>query len=102
MSDDIEIKQSARKPIGIKYGDHKFELSGRIPPEILSARAGVSRKGLTVSQYNEEIGALVIDAFYVHVLPAEFRDVIDLEDVAAVFDAWSKKVGLGESNASES
>lgn len=96
----LNIKASKREDLVVNYGDDSFTLSGRIPTEIAAVRGQVSRKGVSKKDYEEELGAKLIDAFYELVIPQDFKAVLDLEDVGQVFEGWSKHVGLGESKAS--
>lgn len=96
--------KAARKPLKVNYGDDKFVIPTRIPLELITARDSVPRpKVLAGSQkttYQEEVSVAILAAFVEHVLPIEFRNVLDLEDVPRVFEAWAEESGWGKSSSS--
>lgn len=104
MSVDI-TPRSKRKPLKINYGEAKFVLPGRVPTEMVTASDAVPRPkvmaGSQKATYEQQVGIAVIAAFLLHVVPDDFRDVLDVEDVGQVFDAWSEHVGWGKAQTSD-
>ncbi|ARC55976.1 hypothetical protein AS850_02670 [Frondihabitans sp. 762G35] len=106
-SNAVQIKATVRQPINLEYpagsGD-VFTLTGRIPPEILTIQSGYRRpknaSKEAVENHTRELGAALIGAFFTLVIPEDFKNVLDLEDIDQVFTIWSEHVGLGESKPS--
>ncbi len=100
----LVIKAKTRKPLVVNYGDDKFTLPGRIPPEILTIQAQAKKPKNPAKEAQEdwkrEVGVALIDKFYELVVPADFKTVLDMEDLGEVFAGWSEHVGLGESKGS--
>lgn len=100
----VKIQAKAKKPLDVEYGGTVYRLPGRIPPSLLTAQAQIRRPTLTTQavkdEYQKQIGSAVLAAFYENVLPEDFQNVIDLEDIAQVFEAWSNHVELGKSHNS--
>jgi len=94
-----------RKPLKVNYGDEQFLLSTRIPLELINAQDSIPRpKVMAGSQkdaYQQQVGIAVIAAFVENVITEEFRAVLDLNDVAQVFEAWSEASGWGKSPSSD-
>lgn len=100
----LVIKAKPRTPLAIEYDGTVYTLAGRIPPEIMTIQAQ-SKKPRDPAKdvqedYQREVGVAMIDRFYELVVPNDFKAVLDLEDLEAVFEAWSGHVGLGESKGS--
>ncbi|MCW4458187.1 hypothetical protein [Microbacterium sp. MPKO10] len=103
----IEITpKNKRGPLKIKYLGKLYTLPGRIPTEIITSKDSVPRPkvmaGSQKASYEEEVGVAVIAAFYERVIPENFKEVLDMEDIGQVFQAWQEHVGLGKSGASAS
>jgi hypothetical protein len=100
----IEIKAKKRPDIDIDYDGTKYRLTGRIPTELMtiSAQNKAPRNPTkeSKSRHEQELGAAMIDAFYSLVIPDDFKNILDMEDVAQVFEVWAEHVGLGESKDS--
>ncbi|GAA0960194.1 hypothetical protein [Frigoribacterium faeni] len=100
----VQIKPKSRPPLVVEYGGPTYTLTGRIPSEIMTiqAQSKAPRNPAKDAQdaYKREVGIAVIDKFYDLVVPDDFKAVLDMEDLAPVFEAWSGHVGLGESKDS--
>ncbi|WIB69802.1 hypothetical protein [Curtobacterium sp. MCBD17_026] len=100
----VRIKAKNRPPLGIEYGDGTYILPGRIPSEIMTIQAQNKKPKNPAKdvqeQYQREVGVALVDKFYDIVVPADFKGVLDMEDLPDVFEAWSEHVGLGESKDS--
>lgn len=100
----LSIKAKARKPLVVEYDGSEYTLPGRIPPEILTIQAQNKKPKNPAKdvqeQWQRESGVAVVDKFYELVIPEDFKAVLDLEDIDAVFTAWAGHVGLGESKDS--
>lgn len=102
----VKIKQSEAKPLVVEYGKGKYTLPGHQPTELITAADSVPRPkvmaGAQKTAYEEQAGVAVIAAFLNHVVPDDFRAVLDTRDVGAVFDAWQEHTGWGKGDSSES
>jgi hypothetical protein len=96
----LKIAARAKKPLDVEYDGTVYRLPGRIPPELLTAQAGIRRPTMQTKDQKEEFGVSILAAFYERVLPDEFKAAIDLEDIEPVFQAWSDHVELGKSQNS--
>jgi hypothetical protein len=100
----LKIAARAKKPLDVEYDGTVYRLPGRIPPELLTAQAGIRRPTMQTKdqkeEYGKQVGVSILAAFYEIVLPADFKAAIDLEDVEPVFQAWSDHVELGKSQNS--
>lgn len=100
----LQIKAKSRPALVVEYDGAEYTLPGRVPSEIMTIQAqhkAPKNPAKDVQEtYQRELGVAVIDRFYELVVPAEFKAVLDMEDLSAVFEAWSGHVGLGESKDS--
>lgn len=100
----LSIKAKSRKPLVVEYDGIEYTLPGRIPSEIMTIQAqhkAPRNPAKDVQEkYQREVGVAVIDRFYDLVIPDDFKSALDMEDLGAVFEAWSEHVGLGESKDS--
>ncbi|HEY4267527.1 MAG TPA: hypothetical protein VGM94_04975 [Galbitalea sp.] len=100
----VQIPAKSKPPLDVEYGGGVYRLPGRIPPSLLTAQAQIKRPTLTTAaqkeEYQKQVGAVVLAAFFENVLPDDFQNVIDLEDIEPVFKAWSDHVELGKAPSS--
>jgi hypothetical protein len=100
----LKIVARAKKPLDVEYDGTVYRLPGRIPPELLTAQAGIRRPTMQTKdqkeEYGKQVGVSILAAFYERVLSDEFKAAIDLEDIEPVFQAWSDHVELGKSQNS--
>ena len=100
----LQIKAKSRPPLVVEYDGTEYTFPGRIPSEIMTIQAGIRQPKNPArdaqDQYKREMGIAVIDRFYDLVVPDAFKSALDMEDLEAVFEAWSGHVGLGESKDS--
>lgn len=100
----LQIKAKSRPPLIVEYDGTEYTLPGRIPSEIMTIQAEHKKPKNPAKdvqeQFQREVGVAVIDKFYELVVPADFKGVLDMEDLGTVFEAWSEHVGLGESKDS--
>lgn len=100
----VQIQAKTKKPLDVEYGGIVYRLPGRIPPSLLTAQAQIRRPTLTTQvqkeEYQKQVGVVVLAAFFENVIPPEFQDAIDLEDIEPVFKAWSTHVELGKARSS--
>lgn len=99
----VKIVARAKKPLDVEYDGIVYRLPGRIPPALLTAQAQIRRPSLTTQavrdDYNKQVGTAVLAAFYELVMPEDFQNAVDLEDIGNVFEAWSNHVELGKSRS---
>lgn len=100
----LSIKAKTRKPLVVEYDGVEYTLPGRIPSEIMTIQAEYKKPKNPAKdvqeQFQRELGVAIIDKFYDLVVPNDFKGALDMEDLGAVFEAWSEHVGLGESKDS--
>lgn len=100
----LSIKAKSRKPLLVEYDGVEYTLSGRIPSEIMTIQAEYKRPRNPAKdvqeQFQRDLGVAAINKFYELVVPDSFKGALDMEDLGAVFEAWSEHVGLGESKDS--
>lgn len=103
MAVEITPKNN-RKPLKINYGGTKYTLPGRIPTDLITAQDSVPRpKVMAGSQkdaYQGQVSVAIIAAFIEHVVPEDFKNELDFDDVPQVFEAWSEHVGWGKASSS--
>ncbi|WIA95800.1 hypothetical protein [Curtobacterium sp. MCBA15_004] len=99
------IKAKSRPALVVEYDGTEYTLPGRIPSEIMTVQASFKAPKNPAKdvqeQYQRELGVALVDRFYDLVVPDTFKGVLDMEDLGAVFEAWSEHVGLGESKDSD-
>jgi hypothetical protein len=100
----LQIKAKSRPALVVEYGGTEYTLPGRIPADIMTIQAQHKAPRNPAKdvqeQFRRELGMAVIDKFYELVVPEAFKGALDVEDLGAVFEAWSEHVGLGESKDS--
>ncbi|MBF4613748.1 hypothetical protein [Curtobacterium sp. VKM Ac-1376] len=100
----LQIKAKSRPALVVEYDGTEYTLPGRIPAEILTAQAQNKKPKNPAKdvqeQWQREVGVALVDTFYALVVPENFKSALDMEDLGAVFEAWSEHVGLGESKDS--
>lgn len=94
-----------RGPLRINYPEpdgtaRYFVLSGHVPADVIRAIDSVPRPrgnvGVLKQEYEEATGLAATASFLETVVPEDFRRVLDLTDVPAVYQAWSRHTGLGK------
>ncbi|WP_065962830.1 hypothetical protein [Curtobacterium sp. UCD-KPL2560] len=100
----LQIKAKSRPALVVEYDGTEYTLPGRIPSEIMTIQAEYKRPKNTAKdvqeQWQRDLGVAAINKFYELVVPEALKGALDMEDLGAVFEAWSEHVGLGESKDS--
>lgn len=99
-SNVVKIQAKAKQPLDVEYAGTVYRLPGRIPPSLLTVQAQIRRPALTTQavkdEYQKQVGVAVLSAFFESVVPEDLQNVLDMEDIEAVFKAWSDHVELGK------
>ena len=100
----IDSTANEKPSLIVEYKGEQYEIQSTIPVAFFEAITSVpqpkSKTPAALKSYEDEVGAVTTQAFLAHILPADFKKVLNTYDVGQVLEVWAKHVELGEDSAS--